>query len=107
LNTRSSNDSIAIAWFQENEVDFHQWSNKPNTAYEWHEHKYHKVLFCIKGSINFFINDDVYTLSAGDRLDLPNSTLHKAVVLEHGVTCIEGAVTSFKNSVLQITKFIE
>ena len=74
--------------------------------YEWHQHNYHKVLFCIQGSINFYIGDDIYTLKAGDRLDLPSSTLHKAIVLDTGVTCIEGAFRTIKNSVLQISQYI-
>ena len=73
--------------------------------YEWHQHNYHKVLFCIQGSIDFYINDDIYTLKAGDRLDLPSSTLHKAMVLDTGATCIEGAFRTIKNSVLKVSQY--
>ena len=55
---------------------------------------------------NFYIDGDTYTLKAGDRLDLPHFTLHKAIVLDTGVTCIEGAFRTIKNSVLQISQYI-
>ena len=106
LHLKSINESIAISWFKEHNVDFHKWSNESNTVYEYHEHNYHKVLFCTQGSINFYINSATYALEAGDRLDLPKLTLHKAMILDGGVTCIEGALTTLKDSVLKISKYV-
>ena len=33
------------------------WSNGPGDTYDWHQHEYHKVLFCSKGSIVFHLRD--------------------------------------------------
>ena len=46
------------------------------------------------------------TKQSADILALPSSTLHKAIVLDTGVTCIEGAFRTIKNSVLQISQYI-
>ena len=35
-----------------------RWGNGPGDRYEWHEHEYHKVLFCLSGSIVFHTRTD-------------------------------------------------
>lgn len=67
------------------------WSNASGFVYDWHEHPYHKVLFCIEGSITFHTDDGDIRLSVGDRLDLPRGTRHGATVGPDGVTCMEAA----------------
>lgn len=68
------------------------WSNGPYERYAAHEHSYHKVLFCLAGSITFAIKPDgpLFTLSVGDRLDLPPGTAHSASVGPRGCRCVEG-----------------
>lgn len=65
------------------------WSNAPRDTYGWHDHRYHKVLFCMQGSIVFHLRDGDVSLRAGDRLDLPPGTEHAATVGGDGVTCVE------------------
>ncbi len=65
------------------------WSNGPGFTYGEHRHPYHKVLFCVEGSITFHIPDGDVRLEPGDRLDLPPNTPHSATVGPEGVSCME------------------
>jgi quercetin dioxygenase-like cupin family protein len=65
------------------------WSNGPREEYGWHDHPYHKVLFCSKGSIVFHMRDAEVELAPGDRLDIDPGTEHAATVGAEGVTCVE------------------
>lgn len=69
------------------------WSNAAGDRYAAHDHPYHKVLYCIRGSIVFVLADsgETYALVAGDRLDIEPNTRHAAVVGPEGVTCMEAA----------------
>ena len=71
----------------------HSWSNGAGYTYGWHAHDYHKVLFCVRGSIVFHTPEGDRELRAGDRLDLPPGTQHAATVGALGVTCLEAART--------------
>lgn len=70
----------------------YQWSNGPGTVYTAHSHGYRKILYCLRGSIRFDLvaAGTSIELGPGDRLDLPPSTAHAAVVGPAGVTCVEG-----------------
>jgi quercetin dioxygenase-like cupin family protein len=70
------------------------WSDAPGKVYSPHQHTYHKVLFCVSGSIVFVVDDEQLYLTPGDRLDIEPLTLHAAVVGAEGVTCGEVAVPS-------------
>jgi quercetin dioxygenase-like cupin family protein len=65
------------------------WENGPGDTYGRHAHDYHKVLFCLDGSITFHLDDGDLTLRGGDRLDLPPSNTHAATVGPKGCRCIE------------------
>lgn len=65
------------------------WSNEPGYRYGRHLHDFHKVLFCVEGSITFHTPDGDVLLDPGDRLDLPPGTPHSATVGPRGVTCME------------------
>ena len=65
------------------------WSNRPGEEYASHEHGYHKVLYCAKGSITFATPAGDYELGPWDRLELPAGTPHSAVVGVDGVECLE------------------
>jgi mannose-6-phosphate isomerase-like protein (cupin superfamily) len=67
------------------------WGNGPGDTYGWHEHGYHKVLFCLGGSIVFHTQDGDVVLDAGDRLDLPPGTRHAATVGPGGCACVEAS----------------
>lgn len=77
--------------FREEGLNPHTWSNDPGYVYGEHEHPYHKVLFCIEGSIVFHTPDGDLAMSPGDRLDLSPGTQHSATVGDAGVTCMEAA----------------
>jgi mannose-6-phosphate isomerase-like protein (cupin superfamily) len=65
------------------------WSNAPGDRYGRHEHGFHKVLFCLSGSIAFHTDEGDVELTAGDRLDLPPGTAHAATVGPAGCACVE------------------
>lgn len=65
------------------------WGNGPGDRYGRHDHRSHKVLFCLEGSIAFHTDDGDVELTAGDRLDLPAGTAHAATVGPDGCACIE------------------
>jgi len=81
--------------FRREELTPHRWSNGPEDAYAAHAHAYHKVLYCVRGSIVFQLADGKQIeLAPGDRLDLEAGTTHAAVVGGAGVECIEAARSS-------------
>lgn len=67
------------------------WGNGPGDRYGRHDHAYHKVLFCLSGSIVFHLDESDVELSTGDRLDLPPGTAHAATVGPAGCECIEAS----------------
>jgi hypothetical protein len=67
------------------------WANGPGDRYGRHEHGYHKVLFCLKGSIVFHTDEGDVELVAGDRLDLEPGTSHGATVGPDGCSCVEAS----------------
>ncbi len=67
-----------------------RWSNAPGDTYDWHEHGYHKVLYCVSGGIVFHTRSDGdLELHPGDRLDVEPGTQHAASVGDEGVECVE------------------
>jgi len=77
--------------FREEGLEPETWSNQPGYVYGEHEHDYHKVLFCVDGSIAFHILEGDIEMHPGDRLDLSPGTPHSATVGPDGVTCVEAA----------------
>jgi mannose-6-phosphate isomerase-like protein (cupin superfamily) len=65
------------------------WGNGPHDTYDWHTHTYHKILFCLEGSITFHTNDGDVLLETGDRLDIEPGTDHAATVGGRGCSCVE------------------
>ncbi len=83
--------ATARAGFAAEGLEPHSWSNGPGYRYGAHTHAYHKVLYCVSGSITFHTAAGDEHLQAGDRLDLPPGTEHAATVGPDGVTCLEAA----------------
>ena len=83
-----SDDSIAAVFAAEG-LTPSSWSNAAGYVYGEHQHPYHKVLFCLHGSITFHTPTGDVHLESGDRLDLPPGTPHSATVGPGGVTCME------------------
>ena len=80
---------MARAAFEAEGLSPHSWSNEPGYVYGEHTHDFHKVLFCLKGTIVFHTPRGDVAMAPGDRLDLPPGTVHSATVGPDGVTCIE------------------
>jgi quercetin dioxygenase-like cupin family protein len=85
-----SEDEIE-ARFRSDGLQPRAWANAPGDRYGWHDHEYHKVLYCLAGSIDFHTPDGDFALRAGDRLDIEPGTRHAATVGPDGVRCIEAA----------------
>lgn len=85
-----SRNAIQAAFDQE-DLSPTTWSNGPGDRYSAHSHRYHKVLYCLEGSIVFHIEGDDVQIEPGDRLDLPPGIVHAATVGPDGVVCMEGA----------------
>jgi quercetin dioxygenase-like cupin family protein len=68
-----------------------RWGNAPGDTYGWHSHTFHKVLFCLEGSITFHTREGDIELHAGNRLDLEPGTEHAATVGSRGVSCVEAS----------------
>lgn len=68
-----------------------RWSNGPGDQYGAHSHSYHKVLYCVSGSITFTVNDKAIALAPGTRLEIPTGVMHSAVVGPEGVVCMEAS----------------
>lgn len=65
------------------------WGNGPGDRYAAHTHSFHKVLFCVRGSITFLLGTESVLMRQGDRLDLPAGVSHAAAVGPQGVLCLE------------------
>ncbi len=87
----TDHETTARRAFAEEGLSPHVWSNQAGFYYPEHSHPYHKVLFCIAGSITFHTREGDVQLRPGDRLDLPAGTAHSATVGPEGVTCMEAA----------------
>lgn len=75
-------------------LSYYPWSNTPHDLYAPHLHIYGKIICVVRGSISFILPNEnqILTLHAGDRLELPANTLHSAAVGGQGVTCFEAHV---------------
>jgi quercetin dioxygenase-like cupin family protein len=91
--TAAYNEQAVLDAFARESLSPHRWSNGPGDVYAPHTHGYHKVLFCLRGSIVFTLTDTTerFDLHPGDRLDIEPHTSHSAVVGDRGVTCVEAA----------------
>lgn len=75
--------------FEEQGLEPRTWSSGAGHRFAGHAHARHKVLYCIKGSIDFEIGDGILSLAPGDRLEIPSGTEHAATVGPNGVDCME------------------
>ena len=87
----SGKDDALAAFRAEDCSDPRPWGNGPGDTYGRHAHGYHKVLFCLAGSIVFHTDAGDLELRTGDRLDLEPETEHAATVGSDGVRCVEAS----------------
>jgi uncharacterized protein YjlB len=77
---------------QEEGLSPYSWSNGPAEYYAIHSHTYEKVLYCVRGSIRFTLQDHTtIDLLPGDCMILPAGVPHSALVGPQGVTCLEAS----------------
>src|SRR6266516_3350085 len=86
----SRTDALA-AFADEHASAPRSWSNGADDHYGWHSHDFHKILFCLSGSIVFHTRTGDLELAAGDRLDLDPRTEHAATVGPRGCECVEAS----------------
>ena len=67
------------------------WANESGDRYGRHDHPFHKVLFCLSGSIVFHTDAGDIELEAGGRLDIKPGTSHSATVGPEGCDCVEAS----------------
>jgi len=77
--------------FRDEGLSPHGWGNGPGDRYGHHSHDYHKVLYCLAGSIVFHTAEGAIDLGPGDRLDVEPGTDHSATVGPTGVECLEAS----------------
>jgi quercetin dioxygenase-like cupin family protein len=87
----SSRDDALEAFRQEGASAPRSWGNDAGDTYGRHAHAYHKVLFCLDGSITFHTDEGDVALEAGDRLDIDQGTEHGATVGPRGCSCVEAS----------------
>ena len=86
------NEAEAVATFEAEGCSAPRfWGNAPAARYGRHDHGFHKVLFCLSGSIVFHTDDGDIELAAGGRLDLEPGTSHSATVGPEGCECVEAS----------------
>jgi mannose-6-phosphate isomerase-like protein (cupin superfamily) len=90
-NVVSDRDAAMQAFRDEGCSAPRPWGNGPGDTYAPHAHPYHKVLFCLSGSITFHVAEGDVRLEAGDRLDLEPGTEHSATVGAEGCSCVEAS----------------
>jgi len=67
----------------------HGWGKALGDTYDWDEHGYEKVLYCVRGRIVFHTGHGGIELGPGDRMVLPPHAPHPATVGAGGVRCIQ------------------
>ena len=78
--------------FRQEGMSPRSWASPPGEQFSWHAHDYHKVLYCLSGSIVFTTEEHGdLELHPGDRLDVEAGTRHAAVAGSDGVRCMEAA----------------
>jgi quercetin dioxygenase-like cupin family protein len=83
-------ESLLRALLAEEGLEAYSWSNAAGEIYAPHVHGYDKVVYVVRGSIEFGLTDGRVLMQAGDRLELPAGIEHAAVVGPEGVDCLEG-----------------
>lgn len=66
-----------------------RWTGEPNKHWDGHRHSLQKTLWCASGGIVFHVEGSDYHLKPGDKLILPEDTVHSADAGPAGVVCFE------------------
>jgi quercetin dioxygenase-like cupin family protein len=70
------------------------WSDPPGRTYEPHSHDHDESICVLRGAIVFGIAGREYALGPGDRLMLPEGTVHVATAGPDGATYLIGERSS-------------
>jgi mannose-6-phosphate isomerase-like protein (cupin superfamily) len=91
-NDGTMDETAVRAAFARDGLEPSAWANGAGDRYGSHSHPYHKVLYCVRGSITFRLAaGEELALEPGDRLDIEPDTEHAAIVGPDGVMCLEAA----------------
>ena len=63
---------------QEGFTGIHIFRDSPGASYPNHQHSYVEVRWLVEGEVTFGVGKQEYTLKPGDRLDMPENTVHNA-----------------------------
>ena len=68
----------------------YEWTDAPGTEYSAHAHTGAVSMYILKGGLTFWFGEEVVSLTAGDRFDVPIGKAHTAKVGEDGCTFLVG-----------------
>jgi quercetin dioxygenase-like cupin family protein len=88
---KAPDEARILEIFSAEELAPYRWSNGPGDEYGAHSHPYRKIVFVVRGTIEFRVamQREPIELRAGDRLELPANMRHAATVGSGGVVCLE------------------
>ena len=64
-------------WLREPYRLFHS-TDRRNMDFEAHFHEFHKIVFCLKGSVTYAVEGTVFRLERGDLLVIPAHCIHRS-----------------------------
>lgn len=73
-------------------LDPRSWSAASGDREPVHSHEFHKIVYCVEGSVWYSITDDrdrTIELEPGDRLDIDPGVRHAMMAGMDGATCLE------------------
>lgn len=56
------------------------WVDEPEKRYDSHAHDHDECIWILRGSMEFTVGGQTFSLAQGDRLMLPRGSLHEAVI---------------------------
>lgn len=69
------------------------WENTPNYRYAVRSHGYQRIVYVVEGMIEITLPDSNQRvkLRAGDRVEIPPTIRHGAIIGPNGAKCVEAA----------------
>lgn len=72
--------------------DLYIWQDPPGAFYDWHTHNFDEIRWVLKGEILIETETgEKYLLKAGDVMEVPAKTRHRAKVGKEGVVYVCGS----------------
>lgn len=90
-------ETISRGYLHEPYRLFHS-SDQRDADFEVHCHDFHKVVFCLQGSVAYIMEGNRYDLQSGDILLIPQGQIHRSIL--RGDTVYERIILWIKDSFL-------